>query len=328
VPATPDLTGLPILDVAIGLALLYFLLSIVASAVTELIATVFAWRARNLERAIRNMLADPPGEAGTGWTRKLYGNWRLQSLFEKPYAEDPEEAAPPPRRKPSYIPSRAFALALFDTLAPVAAGTRGAQSKDVIAEARRTVDSVPSERVRRALTDILDSAREDIDAARKLAEGWFDETMDRAKGWYKRYTQYWVWGLAVVVAFGLNVNSFHVGSRLWKDDALRTAVVAQAQEEVQRSPGAETPDADALERVAESVDEVQRLELPIGWADDNVPSGAFDWLGWIVGCFISAAAVSLGAPFWFDLLNRVVNLRGAGNPPAAPKEGAEAPKEG
>ena len=30
----------------------------------------------------------------------------------------------------------------------------------------------------------------------------------------------------------------------------------------------------------------------------------------------AAAALSLGAPFWFDLLNKFINLRGAGQKPA------------
>ena len=35
------------------------------------------------------------------------------------------------------------------------------------------------------------------------------------------------------------------------------------------------------------------------------PAHLFGWL-------FTAAAVSLGAPFWFDLLSRVAKLRGAG----------------
>ena len=51
--------------------------------------------------------------------------------------------------------------------------------------------------------------------------------------------------------------------------------------------------------------------FPLGW------EGVSDWGvgGWIthaLGWLFTAAAVSLGAPFWFDLLSRVARLRGTG----------------
>ena len=43
-------------------------------------------------------------------------------------------------------------------------------------------------------------------------------------------------------------------------------------------------------------------------------------LGWLITAF----AVSMGAPFWFDLLNKFVNIRASGK---APEEEPKAPKE-
>jgi hypothetical protein len=43
-------------------------------------------------------------------------------------------------------------------------------------------------------------------------------------------------------------------------------------------------------------------------------------LGWLITAF----AVSLGAPFWFDLLNKFVNVRASGK---APEEEPKSPKE-
>jgi hypothetical protein len=314
----PDLSGLPALDVVVGLAFLYFLLSIVASSVQELIASAVSWRAHNLEDAIRNLLGDPRGGNGTDWARKLYGHWRIQALFKKPYADDPESAPEPPRRKPSYIPSREFALALFDTLAPAAAKRTDAPSEDLIAEAQQRVDDIGNERVKRQLSELLATARRDIDAGRRAAERLYNDTLERASGWYKRKAQYSVWAIGLLVAFGLNVNSFQVGSRLWKDDALRAAVVARAQKaaEAPAAGGQATKDdRGSLEEVARSVDDVQMLELPLGWAKENQPSSALGWIGWFFGCLVTTAAVGLGAPFWFDVLRRVSRLRGAGRAP-------------
>ncbi|AGZ41925.1 hypothetical protein [Actinoplanes friuliensis] len=43
--------------------------------------------------------------------------------------------------------------------------------------------------------------------------------------------------------------------------------------------------------------------------------GARDWLLKLLGLVLTAAAAALGAPFWFDLLNRLVNLRSTGKRP-------------
>ena len=58
--------------------------------------------------------------------------------------------------------------------------------------------------------------------------------------------------------------------------------------------------------------------FPIGW--DAAPSSILDWLKTLLGWIITTAAVSLGAPFWFDLLlGKVANLRGSGGQAQARK---------
>ena len=63
----PDISGFQALDVAIGLAFLYFVFSLLVTGVNEAIASVFALRARFLERGLRSML-EQPGRARC-WTR-------------------------------------------------------------------------------------------------------------------------------------------------------------------------------------------------------------------------------------------------------------------
>jgi hypothetical protein len=51
--------------------------------------------------------------------------------------------------------------------------------------------------------------------------------------------------------------------------------------------------------------------FPVGWPGNS----AGNIVGRIPGWVLSTAAVSLGAPFWFDVINKVVNLRQTGLPP-------------
>lgn len=61
------------------------------------------------------------------------------------------------------------------------------------------------------------------------------------------------------------------------------------------------PDIDCLREVVGD-----SIPLPIGWGDDNTPGGLPLR---VVGWFLVAIAVTMGAPFWFDLLRRALNIR-------------------
>jgi len=62
---------------------------------------------------------------------------------------------------------------------------------------------------------------------------------------------------------------------------------------------------------------VKEFGVPLGWSRATAPHDFWSGLGKVLGLLVTGFAVSLGAPFWFDLLNKVSNLRGAG--PAAPR---------
>ena len=49
------------------------------------------------------------------------------------------------------------------------------------------------------------------------------------------------------------------------------------------------------------------------------PTTPEDWWLKLLGLLITIGAISQGAPFWFDILNKVTNLRAAGRPPNVEK---------
>jgi len=101
--------GSAILDTAIGLIFVYLVISLIVSAANELLAAVFRLRAQNLFLGIRELLQDP---SATGLVSRFYEHPLIEALA----AQD---------KKPSYIPSRTFALTLLDIVSPVApAGNR------------------------------------------------------------------------------------------------------------------------------------------------------------------------------------------------------------
>ena len=306
----PNISGNAALDVLIGLFFLYFLLSIVCSSINEGIAAVFRLRAKYLERGVRSLLENSKS------VNAFYSHWRIQALIKPPGRIFKKE------RLPSYISSRTFALTLLDTFAPPDDPTH---SEDLIARAEKALGPVdeehphrPMEIVRGMLRDALNTTRYDEDKFRETLEKSFDEVMDRVSGWYKRRVQLILFVLAIVLAVAMNADSFLIGQRLWQDPALRSAIVAQAntavkngQADCKKASG--ESDADAA---ANCVAEVKGFGLPLGWSHDTSPHSFWSVLGKILGLLVTGFALSLGAPFWFDLLGKVSNLRGSG--PAAP----------
>jgi hypothetical protein len=310
----PALSGNAALEVLIGLFFLYFLLSLVCSSVNEAISSVLKLRAQNLEQGIRSLL---DGEANA---KAFYDHPRIQALI-KPAGRFFK--AP---RKPSYISSRSFALTVLDTFAP----PTGPRSNDLIARATKAVaaggPASAHPTVQGMLRDALLEARGDVDAFRGAIERSFDEVMERASGWYKRKVQLILFLLAVGLVGVVNADTLGIAQRLWKDDALRATAVAQANRVVQaggakcaaKTPGATQGAATTQADVAtatDCLDEVKALGLPFGWSHDTSPHSATGVLGKLLGLLVTAFALTLGAPFWFDLLGKVSHLRGSGAKP-------------
>jgi hypothetical protein len=350
----PDLTGVPALDLAIGLSFVFFLLATLALAVQELIASVFGLRARTLEQGLRSLLEDP--EKGWKYVDEFYDHDLVRSLYKTP---PPAVLKPPkataavqesavgrnahvarrgwfkraacffwPTAGPSYVSPRAFAVVLLDTIAP------GEPEGDPVAHIQKKVDGLP-EVLKKRLQPLLKEAGNDRDQIRTNIEAWYDDAMARVSGWYKRKTQIMLLVIGVVLVVAVNANTVRIGERLWTDHAVRSAVVAQAA----ATPQAGRTAADAgdvataakqLGASADSVAAVGSLGIPLGWSDATKPSwdGAGDWAVSLLGWLLTIAAISLGAPFWFDALGRISRLRSSGKPETPlPASGSGKPNE-
>src|SRR5437016_6913240 len=285
--------GSTILDVAVAIVFIYLLVSLVVSAINELIAALLKSRAKNLVKGIQALLQDP---SQTGWVARLYEHPLIESLS-------------PPNSKPSYIPSRTFALALLDLIAPATAdGTR------TLADLKTGMATLP-EPLQRTLTTLLEESQHDVERLKTQIEIWFNNGMDRASGWYKRKTQWIQFFLGLSLVILLNIDSVHIGRALFAvNSPLRASLVESAKSFVAEPGGANKPIKDVVEAISTA-------SLPIGWTE--VPKRD-QWLTIALGWLITALAVSLGAPFWFDLLNKFVNIRASGK---APEEEPKPPKE-
>ncbi len=288
-----------VLEVVLGLSFLFASLGMVASGVNELIAAGLKLRARTLERGILNLLTNPSD------TKALYLHPLIQSLYRG-------------KRRPSYIPRDKFALALLDMKVKPAIDAVGEQLHSV----PDTIGKLPPGQVRDTLDLLWRDAKADIDKFRRNVEGWFDDAMERVSGWYRRLAQAMLLALGVMLAVGLNVNAVTVAQRLWTDAPLRAAVVEQLQQAEQPPAERDGTVEDTLREVESGLKSLGALSLPIGWTEEARPS---TWYGAVAGWLLTAIAIAMGAPFWFDLVGRVARLRSTGvRPPTSLPPSAEA----
>ena len=289
---------------------------------------------------------------------------------------------------------------------------------------RQMIEGLPDERMRKVLLALFEDAQNDVEKFKENIEIWFNNSMDRISGWYKRRAQWVVAGLAVTAAVSMNVDAVLIVKHLQTYPGARESLVAQAKAFAERTPATVAATGAGIHRVTSGDDykgvmtfasqaasagtvkltsntagvtlrpatmEVKRgdkqvefhvstmfsdtpatatisaagaadgtayldvrqglpaqfsavqekladLGLPIGWVWNATPtqvkngqaiprdvrSGFDRLLQHFLGWFITALAATLGAPFWFDMLNRVISIRSTGK---APEEKPKAPKE-
>lgn len=325
--------GSIMLDVTIGIVFVFVLLSTVCSAIREAVEAKLKTRAAYLERGLRELLHDP---GGTGLARACFNHPLISALYSGAYAGPAQSDKSRPgllargRALPSYIPARSFAVALLDIAA------KGPVTDDVSSDPGAPVMSLESVRagvlnlknppVQRALLVAIDTAQGDLNRARANIEAWYDSVMDRVSGWYKRTTHWILFSIALVLAVGLNIDTLAIADYLYRQDAAREAIVALAADATNGD------DAAAGFTYREAAKQLQSLGLPIGWSEtwqrgagpdlwyESIGGVAARVLGWLVTAF----AATLGAPFWFDLLNKIMVIRSTVKPhEKSPEESSE-----
>jgi hypothetical protein len=275
-----------VLEVALGLLFVFLLFSIVASAVVEWLSALWDRRADMLHHALVSIL-------GPYLTTELLAHPVIAGL----------RPGPATRRPPNYLPPGAVALALADIARQreLPKTQEGVDARARLARLARALKSeLPGEQIATVVMDaeVLDRL-----------ERWFTEQMDRTTGTYKRWTQVWTLAVAIVLTLAFDLDAGRIAAELHRNAAVRSALAGRVTGEI------------AGRTLGELDLSISKLEeLPVGWTRtprDVVRGGA--WVGGtaLAGWLISIIALGLGAPFWFDTLNRVVNLRQTGPRPNA-----------
>ncbi len=288
------------LEVAIGLIAAFFTLSVLASVFVEICSTWFRKRSKDLMVVLDAMLSTGSANAVDLKDTSIYKAMQVASRRKRgPGTDD---------RSPSYISARSFADGVIEGIVKL---------KQTHTTVAGVITNLPAGPLKERITTLQVEFDGDLAAMKAGLEGWFDDTMDRLEGAYKRWTQWLLLLVGLLLAFGLNVSAVRIADTLWNDATLRTAVADSAVDLTDRPCPDNRTTCTPEEKIDKAVSDIDGLNLPIGWTDDwSKQSGVVMTL---LGMLFTGATVMLGAPFWFDLLTRLAGARSnaGGVPPKA-----------
>jgi hypothetical protein len=303
--------GSEILDVAIGLVFVYLSASLVCSGIMELIAKMLKLRSKHLKEEITELLKSKD------LVNALYQNPLVKEISRgfvsiKKKNENPD---------PANIPTNNFVTALIDTLLNIN------KDSEEFAKIEENIKKIEDAQIREILLKALHGARTKagkwerwLETTRESIEQWFDHSMDKLSLWYKKESRKIIFVIGILVTLVLNLDTFMIVKSLYQNETLRSGVIAAAEK---ADPAAFKP-----ENIGKTRDELEQLGFPLGWDlgisqnEDprGYPVGEIAIIYKIIGLLLTLMAISLGAPFWFDILRKLLKFRKALAPPKKEEE--------
>lgn len=313
----------PILSIAITLFAAYLLLAIMATGINEIIFILFRQRRKQLEEFLANFIFDEE------WKNVTFPDFS-ESPFISVLKKDKEHF-------PDDIPPANFARAILTI-----AGEGRSDLKTIKGLVKAKVE-------KGSIYPMLNSLSSQVGNTAELQaeiEKIFEAAMQRVTGIYRRNARIVSFFVGLALAVFLNIDTITITDRLWSEKELanRTAdnatlIFSEIHKDASGTVGinrnakavTESVSGSLITRIPGNADDslkqaiarlktanalIQQSELPLGWATQNYPGCTdhfwTDLLAWVVktlGFLLTAVAISLGAPFWFDILSRVTPLR-------------------
>ena len=372
------------IDIALSLVFIYLVLSLVVSAVNELVAMWVRQRPAMLAKSILSLIDDDElwkgfYKAGSLINPRLAAKGESQADWSKPAPA----AADKPAKNEAITNSKALFKAGLDWrwwkfVFPTRSQTEGhASFIDGVTFARALTTSVlrrygngqlPSSyafgdveravtalallpdsensQIRDVLVSAIANAKNDLEAFEKQLGAWFDRAQDRVSGEYTRWAKVVTLIIGALLVGAMNVDTVRIAHELKRDSDARTALAesivkayapnsgsvihancepsgVEPRKELTKEQQAKKQ-ACLTEVIARTQDVLDEFGPNlVGWGNDPLwqpgPAVSLERAGnafnKLLGLLVTICAISLGAPFWFDMLSKVVNIRAAGVKP-------------
>lgn len=321
----------PVLEFVISIVLIFLLLSMVVSGLTEY------WNSRVGKNSRSSLLFES--------LLKVFNDPQNRNFTEAIYRHPLVENSKPTQNDlPAYLDSKTISQVVIEVIIrdqvpfQIQYDTEGRPKViepnidplDTFLIFKNSVKQLKPSDLKFLLESFLHGSNS-LDDLKVKMEAWYNAYMDRVSGWYKRRMKKPLFLTALFVTIFVNADLFRISKAVWTDDVLRDSLVEQAIQLAQDSAYVSQFDDLTPEDQKKTADEIYadlRLKnLPLGWTSE-LPAGKkgfFDlieinfrkyfgfstFLGWLFMAF----ALHMGAPFWFEALVKLINIRGAGIKP-------------
>lgn len=289
--------GSTVLEVSLAVVFYFSLISLVCSAIAEALSRYLKVREKALYHRIGDLLGDERREAFYDHPQvksltPSRGGVRLELDSAPKGLSNSKAGGSRNHPLPNWIPADTF-VAVVEDLERTTAPEEGAAQESI-----------------RLLSGIRADTWTEV---RSHLTTWFETVMKDLSTRYGRTTQFVIFCVALVLASVWNLDTVEFSRRVWTDDSYREQIVAAAAAQAE-SKASKTRDPEARRQaIGDSIDLLEENSIPVGWSE--APTGVRGYTVKLLGILITALAASMGAPFWFNLLSRLVEMsRGkAGN---------------
>jgi hypothetical protein len=383
----------PLFETIICLILIYALLSLLVSTITEAVNSYFKERGTLLYNTVSRLFED---SINVNFGQLLYSHPMISNLKKDDNS------------LPQYISPQMFSSTVIDVVSNYArqyefdTGKKRLALKeeyqDIFERFTAGINKLQHTGLKMALMNMVEKCvaqsnkqgdTSKLDLLHQQLQQWFNDQMDRTSGWYKTYMRTRLFWISLLVALALNADSIHLFQALYRSPNLRAQLqpIAESIADNYSKQGIDTTltslqkaykavaitqikndsakidttlinNTDkiirqvkqldslthnynssrdsALEKASSQIDQIASLGLPIGWKKDQAPlswrhkpkyapANYFEqhktftfWnvISYIIGIIATAISLSFGAPFWFDMLLKAINIRRAGKRPS------------
>ncbi len=292
---------LAILSIIIGLVFILLLFSMLASTVLELIDAIFSLRGRHLRNTLENMLGE--------YSHDFFNHPIFRQLC---YAANNRNRISP-NTLPGWVNKQTFSAIIADMM-----------KVRTPEELKAYIASVDNVEMRKLMEFLSHQSGGTVEGFRAKVELWFEEIMQRATDWYKKNTKWWLFFIGFVLAGIFNADTIQIYQSLSKNAAARDKLTELAESfAAQRDTvaglqlGTKSVEQSQAEfqQISQTYTQIVQSPLGLGWSEQEGSKN----LPWILvklaGLLLTGMAVTLGAPFWFEMLKKLISIKN--NVPAA-----------
>lgn len=303
-----------VLEVATGLVLVYYLLGSIVSWVTKMIIEAQETRGKVLEEYLKKTVGTKTIEDVHNGQKKevhlLAEQSQIQSLQPIRYKSllSVFGAVTVPKMVEK-IPVATLVDAFFDVT-----GLTGRPNVDA-SQLKEMVGALPESEGKQAMLKWINQGVTEINTLRARANAYFSGVLDQAASKFKANARSFVILLSILLTLVLGTDSIQLAKDLWMNASLRALTAGQAEAILQQVEPGQQLDVNTIFSILEKLSIVK-----FGWwqAVGAFPrgAGALDWIGFVLlkllGLALTAAAVSQGSSFWYDLLKKLTAPAKAG----------------